>query len=880
MRLFTIFSYLILFFYLLVVYSLIFLDKEVIFNLLQEFHIQLWLSQIVFVVLCLSPLYFILDYVRKQQKRYSTSQMETEKYQVTLENSSIAAFIYKDDAFLYVSPAFAQLFGYTREEIYETPLSANHLLAEEYQDILAKHIEGLLNSNTIRSNFQAKGKRKDNTELDLDIYPSRQIFYGQEVMVGSVVNFTEKRHILNELEKREKVLSQAQKIAGILYWEYDNVNNILSWSEQIYALFGLSLDQQPTFEFLLSKVHPDDRETLSNSREKEITGESILNIYRILLEDGTERTLHSISQSIFNEDGQPIQTIGTMQDITDRLVEEKKLELSENRYKSLFDNNLDSVFSLDLKGSILSVNEMAIKTFGYSKEEFIHQNPRDFIITEFKEEVSELFKNVLSGEARRISIQGLHKDSSRVDLDVTVMPIIVKSQVTGVFCLAKDVTKEREHVKTIEKLAYHDHLTGLPNRRNLMILTDNYIQKAKKQDFMIGVLYIDLDRLKFVNDYLGHEYGDEMIIEASNRILGCIQNTDTLARVGGDEFILILPEISGVDQTIEVAEKILEAFNQGFYLKNKLFKTTASIGISIYPLNGEDITQLFSKADKAMYFVKTHGKNSYKFFENTLEEKEERKFLIENALETSLNDGDFFLMYQPRLDVETGEISTFESLLRWKHPELGMVSPGEFIPVAEETGDIVIIGEWVLKESVKTLKELQAKINTDVRVSVNVSVRQLYQSNLDHLINTLLREYNLSPHLLELEVTESTLINDDPAILDTLKNIRELGVHLAIDDFGTGNSSITYLKRLEVDIIKIDRSFVSGVPHAKENAAITSAMIDMAHDLNIKVACEGVETEEELQYIKDKGSDEIQGYYISYPLIKKDLFTFLQRGCN
>lgn len=232
-------------------------------------------------------------------------------------------------------------------------------------------------------------------------------------------------------------------------------------------------------------------------------------------------------------------------------------------------------------------------------------------------------------------------------------------------------------------------------------------------------------------------------------------------------------------------------------------------------------------------------------------------------------------MYQPRIDVKTGKTSTVESLIRWRHPELGLISPGEFIPLAEETGDIVVIGEWVLKESLKTLKHLHLLGNKDIGISVNVSVRQLYQSNLDQTIHKLLQMYELPPQSLELELTESILISDDQVILDILKNLRSLGIQLSIDDFGTGNSSITYLKRLNMDIIKIDRSFVKGVPEVKENAAITSAMINLVHDLNMKVVCEGVETEEELQYIIERGSDEIQGYYISYPLVIHELFQFL-----
>ncbi len=877
MRWFAKYPYPVLFIYVLILLLTTFFDHLIIHYLYEVLNIPSWSVKLFLMVIFTIPFYIFLESVKKQQLKNFTYQMEIEKYKLTLENSTIAAFIYKDNAFLYVSPAFAELFGYTRKEIYEKPITRYDLLTEEYHEMISTNVKDRLDGKKVSSKYQVKAKRKDGMELYVDLYPSLQSFNGQNVIVGSAVNVTEKRQIQNELEKSEKVLSQAQKIAGILYWEFDNVNNKLTWSPQTYKLFGLSPNIKPTFEYLLSKVHDEDRCILINSREKELTGENVTNIYRIILDDGSIRTLHSISQCLLDDNGRPIQTIGTMQDITDRLVEENKLVLTENRYKSLFDHNLDSVFSLDLEGNIITVNEMAIRTFGYSREEMSQQYPLDLIAPEFRNEAEQLFVQVLSGKPQRIQIQAFHKEGRRVDLDVTVMPITVKSIVTGVFCIAKDVTKQKEHLKTIEQLAYKDHLTGLPNRRKLLELMHSHMKEAKNHGFMMAILYIDLDRLKIINDNLGHEFGDAMIIEAGKRILSCIRKEDTLARVGGDEFVLIIPNISEVDIAINIAERILEAFKPGFYLEEKLFRTTASMGISVYPAHGEDINELLHKADKAMYLVKTGKKNNYKVFENSIQEQEERKFLIQNSIESSLSNGDFFLVYQPRIDVKTGITSTFEPLLRWRHPSLGLICPDEFIPLAEETGDIVLIGEWVLNESLQTLKHLHLIGNTDIRVSVNVSVKQLYQSTIDQSIKTMLQRYKLPPQALELELTESILISDEQRILDILKNLKSLGVQLSIDDFGTGNSSITYLKKLNMDIIKIDRTFVTGVPKAKENAAITSAMINLIHDLGMKVVCEGIETEEELQYIIDKGSDEIQGFYVSYPLVKKDLFQYLKR---
>ena len=636
------FTYVILFLCFFLILLTIFLKQLLSHNLFPSLEINSFVIQLVLIVVSLTPLYLCLVIVIKYKKRDAATQLETEKYKISLEKSSIAAYIIKEDVFIYVTPAFADLFGYSPEEIYKNPISMYDLLYEEYHHILSVNKDRLLDSEDIYHNYQVKGERKDGTELDLDMYPTWQYFNGQRVAVGNVINVTEKRLIQKELEKKGKILTQAQKIAGILYWEFDNVKNKLTWSAQIYELFGLPHDHEPNFEYLLSKVHPEDRDTLINSRKREIDGESILNIYRFFSKNGSVRTLHSISQSIFDRSGKPIKTIGTMQDITDRLVEEQKLELTKNRYKSLFDHNLDSVFSLNPKGNFLSVNEMGIKTFGYSNEEIIQLKPLKLIVPEYRERVARLFNEVLDGEPKRNTIQVFHKEGRTIDLDITVLPIILKSSVTGVFCLAKNITKQREHVKTIEQLAYHDHLTGLPNRRKLLELMHHHIEDAKKDSLMMGILYIDLDRLKYVNDNLGHEYGDKMIIEAGNRILRCIRPVDYLARVGGDEFILVIPNISDIEGIIEIAKQIFNAFKPGFNFDKYLFRTTASIGISVYPKHGEDVNELVSKADKAMYFVKTHGRNFYKVFEDSMKEEEVRRFQIQNEFESSLLNGNFF----------------------------------------------------------------------------------------------------------------------------------------------------------------------------------------------------------------------------------------------
>lgn len=864
---------------ILVVFAII-LDQLLIHKYSDTLHIQPYILHGILFFLWLPPFLILSNYIKKQHRNYISSQIEIQKYKLTLESSTIAAYIISDKGFLYISPAFADLFGYSIEEIYENKVSLSDLISVDFQDIVSKNMKDRLEGKNVVANYQIRGRRKDGDELYLDLYPSLELFNGINVIIGNVVNITEKHHVQIELEKREKALTQAQKTAGIFYWEYDTIHEKVIWSPPIYELLEIPRNEEASFELLLSKVHPDDRKLLITSKEQEEKGQSVTNVYRILRNDGTISTIYTVSQSMLDENGQPTMIVGTMQDITKRLFEENRLERSEIQYKSLFENNLDMVILLDLEGNILSINDMGLRTFGYCKEEILHQMACNVVSPEYIEAAKHLFEQVLQGESKRIQLQAIHKEGHFIDLDLTVLPISVKAEVEGVFCIAKDVTEQKEHVKTIEKLAYQDHLTGLPNRRRLLEVMALHLDEAKNNSLMMGILYIDLDRLKFVNDNLGHVYGDELIVEAGKRILNSIRTEDTLARVGGDEFVVITPNIPTLKITTTIAKRIMSSFKPGFTINHILFRTTASIGISAYPTHGTEINELVSKADKAMYYVKTRGKNYFKIFESNLSEQEERKFILQTTLESSLKDNDFYLLYQPRMDIKIGRISTFESLVRWKHPELGVVNPSEFIKLAEETGDIVPLGEWVLSESLRTLKHLHLSGKKDMKVSVNVSVKQLYHSHFDQTINAMLKQYRLPPSSLELEVTESMLINDDQEISNVLKNLRALGVCLSIDDFGTGNSSISYLKRLSVDVLKIDRSFITGLPHAKENAAITSAMINLAHDLNIKVVCEGIETEEELAAIIEMNSDEVQGYFISYPLSKEDLYQLLENDAE
>lgn len=345
----------------LVEFSII-LDRVIISKLSDALQIQPYIFHVIILFL---PLLIFSNYIRKQRQEYIASQIEIQQYKLTLESSTIAAYIISDNGFLYISPAFAELFGYSRKEFYEKKIGLSDLILDDFQEIVSKNLIDRLEGKDVAANYQIKARRKDGVELYLDLYPSLELFNGINVIIGNVVNITEKHLMKIELEKREKALTQAQNTAGIFYWEYDIIHEKLIWSTPIYELLEIPKNEDASFELLLSKVHQDDREVLINSKEQEVKGHSVTNVFRILRNDGSISTVFTESQFMLDENGQPTMIVGTMQDITKRLFEENRLERSEIQYKSLFENNLDTVVLLDIVGNILSINEMGLRTFGY-----------------------------------------------------------------------------------------------------------------------------------------------------------------------------------------------------------------------------------------------------------------------------------------------------------------------------------------------------------------------------------------------------------------------------------------------------------------------------------------------------------------------------------
>jgi len=462
--------------------------------------------------------------------------------------------------------------------------------------------------------------------------------------------------------------------------------------------------------------------------------------------------------------------------------------------------------------------------------------------------------------------------------------------------LVRDISERKRAEEQIRRLAYCDSLTGMPNRQAFLEMLERELQRSKIGNRKFAVLFMDLDAFKRINDTLGHNVGDQLLQQVSERLRETIRPSDllsrgevvtrsemearqgtNLARLGGDEFTILIPDLERVEHALNVAHRVKDAMRRPFIIEGNEIFVTASIGISLFPEDGDDCTSLLKFADTAMYHAKNCGKNNAKLYSSSLTMQIMSHVKLEVGLRRALQNDELYLLYQPQLDVRTNEIVGVEALVRWRHAERGIVSPTEFIPLAEDTGLIVPIGEWVLRTACIQARNWQKLARRPVRMAVNLSAKQFKDENLSQIVLSALHDTGLDPRLLELELTEGTLMDDALATLATLEQLRGIGVYLSIDDFGTGYSSMNYLKRFDVRALKIDRSFISGLPQDSENAAITRAIIAMAHGLKMVVVAEGVETGEQLGMLEEYGCDLVQGFYLGRPAPADTVTGMLQQ---
>ncbi len=539
----------------------------------------------------------------------------------------------------------------------------------------------------------------------------------------------------------------------------------------------------------------------------------------------------------------------------------------------------DNIFWSNSQGHFVYVNKAACDSLGYSREELLSLSVPDLNPRFRKEEDWSTFWEELK---RRGSItfegQNTSKQGRVFPAEVTANYLEFDGQEYS-FAFVRNITERKVAEERIRSLAYNDALTGLPNRTLLRDRLTKALAGARRQKGKVALLFLDLDRFKDINDSLGHSVGDLLLQEVAERLKRFAREQDTVARLGGDEFLIMLTHVKDVSDAAVATERLMDAMTPEFVVQGHSLHVSCSVGISIFPEHGADAETLIKDADAAMYSAKENGRNNFRFFTEEMNAQVMERLTLESSLRRALPEKELFLMYQPQMDIATGKIIGLEALLRWQHPNLGLVPPDKFIRIAENCGLIVPIGEWVLGAACSQARKWQDEGLPAMTVAVNVSAVQFRQEGFCELIGRVLHETGLAPQYLELELTESLLLANADVTLSVLKELKSMGVTLAIDDFGTGYSSFSYLRQFRVSKLKIDRSFIRDVAVKPDDAAITTAIISMARSLNLKVIAEGVENEAQMAFLRAHQCDEIQGYYFSKPL-RVDRVADKLRGYN
>ncbi|EJQ41211.1 diguanylate cyclase (GGDEF) domain-containing protein [Bacillus cereus BAG5X1-1] len=548
-------------------------------------------------------------------------------------------------------------------------------------------------------------------------------------------------------------------------------------------------------------------------------------------------------------------------DITAQVKKKAEIEEKQMLFKSLLEYNNDSIVSVDSIGRITYANPATYEIFGYRYEELKDQFIFQFINKEYEKTFQIIFKNALQGKAKQIVAKKyVHKEGYELYISVRTIPIIVNSEIVGVYIVTRDVTRQVLNEMKTEYLAYFDQLTGLMNRISCTNKLNEFLDDNKE----FALVFIDLDEFHLINDTFGHKEGDQVL----KKVTECLRELKIedmhLFREHDDQFVMLIENITK-ECVEEVAQTILKRISEHFVIEEEDVYLSASIGIVMAPKDGMDEKMLFQRVDTALEKAKEKGKGYYHFYCSGLDCEREQRFIIENQLHRAIEKNEFFLYYQPQINIETGKIASMEALIRWENKELGFVSPNQFIPLAERTGFIIKLDEWVVHQVCEQIREWLNKGYEVVPIAVNISARHFRSITLIEMITRALNKYNVPPHLLAIEVTEGALIHKDLS-KRVLMQLKEQNLKIHLDDFGTGYSSLSYLKTYPIDTLKIDRSFMEGIYKDERDTNITAAIIHLAHTLGLNVIAEGVEKSEQIQFLKEKNVKLVQGYFYNRPL--------------
>ncbi|MBD1923983.1 PAS domain S-box protein [Microcoleus sp. FACHB-831] len=786
----------------------------------------------------------------------------------------------------YLSEGCLNLTGYRSEELLENGVvSYNSILYPEDLSKVAIAInEAVANKQPYVVEYRIRTKSGGERwlwEKGRAVFDSNGRVLGRE---GFITDITEIKHAEQALREKEEFLQLIlDNIPQFIFWK-DKNSVYLGCNTNFARAAGLNSPEEivgKTDYELAWKKEESDFFRECDARVMDTDTPEYHIIEPQFQADGKQAWVDTNKIPLHDSLGNVVGILGSYEDITERKHAEEALRQAEQKYHSIFENAVEGIFQTTVDGYFLTANPMLARIYGYDSPEeliasvtdiqhqlYVDRNRRD----EFKRLVHE------QGALWGFESQVYRKDGSLIWISENGHAIYDASdRLIGYEGAVEDITSRKAAEAMIQYQAFHDLLTGLPNRTLFNERVFTALTSARSSNSSLAVMFLDLDRFKIINDTLGHAIGDQLLQGVSERLKYCLREGDTFARWGGDEFTLLLPQINDAEDAAKIAQRILEALKPAFNLEGHELYISSSIGIALYPQDGGDVQTLLRNADAALYRAKEHGRNNYRFYLPSMNSQASELLALENQLHQALEREEFVVYYQPQVNVKTGEITGMEALVRWQHPELGLVAPGTFIPLAEANGLIVPIGEWVLRTACAQNKAWQDAGFPPVRVAVNLSARQFQQPTLVAMVGQVLAETGLEARFLELEITETTIMQNVEFARTMLSDLQAMGVHISMDDFGTGYSSLSYLKKFPFHTIKIDQSFIRELTSAPQDTAIISAVNTLGYGLNLRVVAEGVETHEQLQLLRSLQCDEMQGYLFSRSLSVVDATKVLQK---
>ena len=678
---------------------------------------------------------------------------------------------------------------------------------------------------------------------------------------------------IERLTESERRLSLSQQVGGIGTWEWNIKTNVVCWTKQVSKLIASSSDQlSSSYEHYIKSIHIDDRDAVIAAIEKSVESGAPYDVdHRVVLPNGNIHWLNQKGSVLRDDNGVATTMLGVAIDITERKLAEEQLKLSSQ----VFRDTHEGIIITDTNNRIVDVNPAFCRITGYSYQEVIGKNPN--MLSSNKQDAS-VYSNMWQEIDKKGHWQGEVwncKKDGELYAELLTISVIKNDndEVVNYVGMFTDITHSKRQQEQLSRMAHYDLLTNLPNRVLLADRISQAMLQCRRHQKSLAVVFVDLDSFKSVNDAYGHSVGDELLIALSERIHGVLREGDSLARIGGDEFVAVLTDLTKIEDCEPILERFLEAASASVTIGSLLLNVSASIGVTFYPQDNADADQLMRHADQAMYIAKASGKNCYHLFDTAQDDaiKVHRESL--EAIRHALDNHEFVLHYQPKVNMKTGRVIGVEALIRWQHPERGLLGPFEFLPAIENNPMMMEIGEWVISTALKQISQWQTlEGNLALKVSVNIAAIQLQQPNFTERLTTLLASQpDVAPHYLELEVLETSALKDVNNVSNTMIDCIALGVSFALDDFGTGYSSLTYLRRLPANLIKIDQSFVRDMLHDADDYAIVEGVIALANSFKREVIAEGVETIEHGTALLQLGCNLAQGYGIARPMPGDDI---------